>query len=49
MRVEQRIGRIDRVGQSSDYVSILNFINNNTIDQRIWERLYDRLKLVKSL
>ena len=38
MRVEQRIGRIDRVGQSSDYVSILNFINNNTIDQRIWER-----------
>jgi len=45
MRVEQRIGRVDRFGQASDFVEILNFIHNDTIDQRIWDRLYDRLKL----
>ena len=45
MRVEQRIGRVDRFGQASDFVVILNFIHDDTIDQRIWDRLYDRLKL----
>lgn len=45
MRVEQRIGRVDRFGQSSEFVRVFNFIHNDTIDQRIWDRLYDRLKL----
>ena len=40
MRVEQRIGRIDRVGQASEFISVLNFLHENTIDQRIWDRLY---------
>ena len=45
MRVEQRIGRIDRVGQASEFISVLNFLHENTIDQRIWDRLYSRLNL----
>ncbi|MCB1407136.1 MAG: hypothetical protein KDK01_12995, partial [Rhodobacteraceae bacterium] len=45
MRVEQRIGRIDRLGQKADKVKILNLIYAGTIDERIWDRLYHRLKL----
>ena len=45
MRVEQRIGRVDRFGQSSEFVRVFNFIHDDTIDQRIWDRLYDRLQL----
>ena len=45
MRVEQRIGRVDRLGQQSDYVSIWNFVYGGTIDWTIYERLYKRLKL----
>ena len=45
MKVEQRIGRVDRFGQESDYVTIRNFVHENTIDDRIWERLYSRLQL----
>lgn len=45
MRVEQRIGRIDRLGQTAKKVTILNLMHRNTVDERIWDRLYDRLKL----
>ncbi len=45
MRVEQRIGRVDRFGQKSDYVTIINILYQDTIDQRIYDRLYKRLKL----
>ena len=45
MKVEQRIGRVDRFGQQSEYVSVVNFIYDETIDQKIWDRLYDRLQL----
>ncbi len=45
MRVEQRIGRIDRLGQTAPKVTILNLMHRNTVDERIWDRLYERLKL----
>ena len=45
MRLEQRIGRIDRLGQTSDKVTILNLIYDGTIDKRIYERLYKRLQI----
>ena len=48
MRVEQRIGRIDRFGQQSDSVTIVNFLHEDTIDQRIYERLFLRLDLIKN-
>jgi len=43
MKVEQRIGRIDRLGQKSPKIAIWNLFYNNTIDARIYERLYLRL------
>ena len=45
MRLEQRIGRVDRLGQSKDKVTILNLIYDDTIDKRIYERLYERLHI----
>ena len=47
MRVEQRIGRIDRLGQKSESVSILNLLHRNTVDERIYYRLHERLGLCK--
>ncbi len=43
MRVEQRIGRLDRLGQESEKVAIWNLLHENTIDDRIYERLFVRL------
>lgn len=45
MRVEQRIGRIDRLGQSSPRITILNLCYANTIDERIYTKLFQRLKI----
>ena len=45
MRLEQRIGRVDRLGQTKEKVEILNLIYNETIDKRIYDRLYDRLEI----
>ena len=45
MRLEQRIGRVDRLGQTKDKVTILNLIYDDTIDKRIYERLYQRLQI----
>lgn len=43
MRVEQRIGRIDRYGQGSDKVLIYNFVTPGTVEERIYFRCFDRL------
>ncbi|MFT4469383.1 DEAD/DEAH box helicase [Arthrobacter sulfonylureivorans] len=43
MEVEQRIGRIDRLGQTSEKILILNFSTPGTIETRIMERLLDRV------
>ena len=43
MRVEQRIGRIDRKGQKSSSVVIFNFITPGTIDADIYERCLQRI------
>jgi superfamily II DNA or RNA helicase len=45
MRVEQRIGRIDRLGQKADKVLIWNLFYEDTIDSRIYDRLYEKLDL----
>lgn len=45
MRVEQRIGRIDRIGQASDQIYIVNFSLIDTVEERILERLYERIKI----
>lgn len=43
MRIEQRIGRIDRRGQKSEAVSIKNMIVRNTVDARIYFRCLERI------
>ena len=47
MVIEQRIGRIDRIGQQSEIINIFNFIYKNTIEEQIYHRLYDRIGLFK--
>ncbi|MYA36319.1 MAG: DEAD/DEAH box helicase [Gammaproteobacteria bacterium] len=48
MRVEQRIGRVDRLGQESDMVLIWNLFYDDTVDARIYDRLYDKLDLCRN-
>ena len=43
MRVEQRIGRIDRNGQKSESVAIVNLITPGTVDADIYERCLVRI------
>lgn len=43
MRIEQRIGRIDRRGQKSDFVTIFNFITPGTVDGDIYTRCLRRI------
>ncbi len=47
MRIEQRIGRIDRIGQTSRRILIWNFVHKDTIDSRILARLHQRLGIFK--
>jgi len=47
MRVEQRIGRIDRLGQKAEKVTIWNLFYEGTIDARIYQRLYKKLDLCR--
>ena len=47
MRVEQRIGRLDRLGQKAEQISIVNFFVKNTIEDEILSRLYDRVEIFK--
>lgn len=43
MRVEQRIGRIDRVGQESPVLKIINFNIEDTVEQRVYQKLHEKL------
>ena len=48
MRVEQRIGRIDRKGQKSESVVIFNMIIPGTVDADIYERCLTRIGVFNS-
>lgn len=43
MEIEQRIGRVDRIGQSEDKILIYNFSTPGTIETDILERVFDRI------
>lgn len=47
MRVEQRIGRIDRYGQKSETVVIYNFITPGTVDAEIYDRCLLRIGIFR--
>ena len=48
MKIEQRIGRIDRRGQKSESVAIINLITPNTVDADIYERCLLRIGVFES-
>lgn len=43
MKIEQRIGRIDRIGQVSPAINIWNIFCKGTLDERVYVRLFVRL------
>jgi superfamily II DNA or RNA helicase len=43
-RLEQRIGRIKRFGQVRDKVDMLNLVNEQTVDEKVYERLSERMR-----
>ncbi len=43
MEVEQRIGRLDRLGQEAEKIAIVNLWAEGTVEERILRRLYDRI------
>ncbi|AKB85359.1 helicase-related protein [Methanococcoides methylutens] len=47
MRIEQRIGRIDRFGQNADKIIVGNMFIKNSVDEEIYDRLYRRINLVE--
>ncbi|NLJ10862.1 MAG: DEAD/DEAH box helicase [Treponema sp.] len=48
MKLEQRIGRIDRIGQASDKIFIYNISCSDTIEDRVLTKLYERINIFKS-
>ena len=48
MKIEQRIGRIDRIGQRKPIIHIWNIFHEATIDERVYERLLQRLNIFKA-
>lgn len=43
-RLEQRIGRIKRFGQVRDKVDMLNLVNEQTVDEKVYEKLSERMQ-----
>ena len=43
MRVEQRIGRLDRIGQIYPTVKIHNFYYDGTVEAKVYRKLRDRI------
>jgi SNF2 family DNA or RNA helicase len=48
MRLEQRIGRIHRLGQEKD-VKIYNFATKNTVEEHILKILYEKIELFEKV
>lgn len=47
MRLEQRIGRIDRIGQKSEILHIFNMICSNSVEDKVLSKLYERINIFK--
>lgn len=47
MVVEQRIGRIDRIGQKAQRLVILNFVVEDSIEERVLQRLLTKIEIFK--
>ena len=49
MRVEQRIGRIDRIGQNHPVVTVRNYVIPGTIEEAVYEALAGRIDVFSGL
>ncbi|MDQ7850758.1 MAG: helicase-related protein [Armatimonadota bacterium] len=49
MRVEQRIGRVDRLGQTARVVQIVNYYYEGTVEAEIYRRLRHRISLFETV
>ena len=49
MKVEQRIGRLDRIGQKSKKIIIKNLVYENTVEEKIYNRLDSRLHIIENV
>ena len=49
MRVEQRIGRIDRIGQVHANVIIHNFYYDGTVEAKVYKKLRDRIQAFETV
>jgi superfamily II DNA or RNA helicase len=47
MVVEQRIGRLDRIGQESPVIVIRNLVIENSIEERVLKRLLDKIGIFR--
>jgi SNF2 family DNA or RNA helicase len=43
-KLEQRIGRIKRFGQVRDKVDMLNLVNEQTVDEKVYDKLSERMQ-----
>lgn len=48
MRVEQRIGRIDRLGQQYEHISIINLHYRDTVEADVYAALRNRIQLFET-
>lgn len=46
-RVEQRIGRVDRIGQTSDHITVINILVEGSTDEEIYNKLMSRIGVFK--
>ena len=44
MKLEQRIGRIDRIGQKYERIYVLNMCYQGSVEETVYDRLWTRLK-----
>ena len=47
-RIEQRIGRVDRIGQESDRITILNLIVKGSTDEMVLDTLLNRIGIFEN-
>jgi superfamily II DNA or RNA helicase len=47
MIVEQRVGRVDRIGQDAERIVILNLIIEESIEERVLRRLLDKIEIFR--
>jgi superfamily II DNA/RNA helicase len=49
MKVEQRIGRIDRIGQKHDVIRVINLAYKETVEADVYFRLGERINLFQGI